>query len=174
MFALLKTRTIADIRSGIGTSRDRLAVLLQFDLEILRRGGPLSPFLRIILLNCLRNGWPREKILKRYGVGRGVVQRLSREIDRKHRAIVMLLKQGRTNLEIRKATGASNALVKRLRAAFLGDASDLRFISREKHNAIVAAISSGKTRNSICREFRCSSGTVQRIRGGLHGRSTAG
>jgi DNA invertase Pin-like site-specific DNA recombinase len=132
MFALLKTRTIADIRSGIGTSRDRLAVLLQFDLEILRRGGPLSPFLKTILVSCLRNGWPREKILKKYPVGRGVVQRLAREIDantpdKKRLKIITLLKQGRTNLEIRNESGASNWLIKKLRGTFLGDRRDLRF-----------------------------------------------
>jgi uncharacterized protein YerC len=130
MLKLLPTHSIENIRQGIGTTPQRLPILCEFDLLTVRRGGPLSPFLKTIICSCIQAGRSQKWILRKYPVGPRVLAGLSREVDRrhkKHRTIITLLKQGRTNLEIRNESGASNWLIKKLRGTFLGDRRDLRF-----------------------------------------------
>lgn len=194
LLSLLQTNSVESVRQTIGMNPERLPVLREFDLLTLHlprskrmrgrlrvrcNGRTLSPFLRALVLACLRNGWPQRRILQKYPVGPGVVLRLSKEISastlkpcgRGRRlsgevkdAILANVKMKRRSTDLQRKFRIDYGTVQTFRRS-LGDFEDRRHwkkLSQEQIERATAMLRRGEKWRAVASAFDVSLATLQK------------
>jgi transposase len=195
LLGLLESHSVESVRQIIGTTPERLPILREFDLLTLHlprhpermrgrlrvrcNGTALSPFLRALVIACLRAGWTQERILEKYPVGPGVVLRLSKEIGASYlkprgrgrrlsaelkQTILAAVQAKRRAADLQREFQIDYDTVQAFRYS-IGDTEDRRHwqkLSREQIEQAVSMLRAGEKWLAVASELGVSLATLQK------------